>query len=100
MRKLHFNSLCLSLGHQWENTTADNYRQCTRERCEAVERLENDTWIMASTPSPTRTRSRKAPRPAPVTLWESSGYCARDFFTADSATLQFAEQRYHRLLGR
>ena len=39
------NRLCRDTGHDWQNTTGDNFRRCNREGCKAVQRLSNGKWV-------------------------------------------------------
>jgi hypothetical protein len=37
---------CYQVGaHQWQATTAPNYRRCAQPGCKAAQRLDNDEWV-------------------------------------------------------
>jgi hypothetical protein len=38
------NNIFIRYGHNWNLTTADNFRRCDRSECSAVERLVNGVW--------------------------------------------------------
>jgi hypothetical protein len=39
------NSLCRVSGHDFQRTTSDTYRVCSRSHCGAAQRLSNEQWI-------------------------------------------------------
>ena len=39
------NRLCRDVGHDWQNTTGDNFRRCKREDCKTVQRLDRGQWV-------------------------------------------------------
>jgi len=39
------NTLCRDVGHDWQWTTSDAFRRCTREGCTAVQRLYRGQWV-------------------------------------------------------
>jgi len=39
------NRLCNETGHDWQNTTGDNFRKCNRADCKAVQRLHKGKWV-------------------------------------------------------
>ena len=45
------NHACRDVGHDWQITTDETIRQCTRRDCRAVERLVYGSWMAVSSSS-------------------------------------------------
>jgi len=85
------NTLCLSIGHDWRRTTADNYRVCQRTACHAAQRLVRGEWIDA-----TRTHRRKrATQPETLLLWDERTLLTHHIHPQQEAIERQAEQRWH-----
>jgi hypothetical protein len=52
------------MGHDWERTTAENYRRC--RRCGVVERLNDDKWVLVD---PKRMQRRRKSQEQ-AALWD------------------------------
>jgi hypothetical protein len=48
MTKKFPNSLCETKGHEWVLSVSQQFRLCGRERCKAMERLQDEHWIDAT----------------------------------------------------
>ena len=64
--QLRNKSLCEVTGHDWEPTTAPNYRRCSRASCKAAQSLRAGRWVEVA---PTPSTSQAAGEAATVALW-------------------------------
>jgi hypothetical protein len=89
------NHACRDVGHDWHITTADTFRQCSRQDCKAVERLVYGSWVSV-TPS-TSNQMEQDGSPAScqqLTFWTGAQHAERPL-DLESLTLLTREQRAH-----
>ena len=88
------NHACRDVGHDWQLTTNDTFRKCSRQDCQAVERLIYGSWMPVSS-------SPKQPEPQYITdLYQQQSFWASNQHTErpvdlESMTLLTREQRAH-----
>ena len=90
--KTFTNSTCLTLGHEWRSTAANNFRVCARLKCRAAERLEGATWIDV-TPTAEQLRTHRPVLPAP-TLWDERDLLKAGLHPRQREIERDAERRY------
>jgi hypothetical protein len=100
------NHACRDVGHDWQLTTNDTFRQCSRHDCRAVERFVYGSWVPVS--SDPAHLERQQPGPASSTFyqlqladtcqqlsfWSSHQHTQRPL-DLESMTILTREQRAH-----
>jgi len=88
------NHACRDVGHDWQLTTDETFRKCSRQDCHAVERLIYGSWMPA-------TSSPKEPEPQYIadlyqqqSFWTSNQYTERPL-DLGTMTLLTKEKRAH-----
>ena len=88
------NHACRDVGHDWQLTTNDTFRKCSRQDCQAVERLVYGSWIPV-------TSSPQQPEPQYLSnlyqqqsFWSTTQHTERPL-DLESMTILTREQRAH-----
>lgn len=90
------NHACRDVGHDWQLTTDESFRQCTRRDCRAVERFVYGSWmpIASSVPQPEKQQA-SASSYQQLAFWSSSQHAERPLHLEDLVPLLTKEQRAH-----
>jgi hypothetical protein len=88
------NHACRDVGHDWQITTDETIRQCTRHDCRAVERFIYGSWMPVSS-------SPAQPEPQHISglyqqqsFWSATQHTERPL-DLESITILTREQRAH-----
>jgi hypothetical protein len=88
------NHACRDVGHDWQLTTDETIRQCTRHDCRAVERLVYESWMpVASLPTQPETQ-HISDLYQQLSFWSATHHTERPL-DLESMTILTREQRAH-----
>jgi hypothetical protein len=63
------NAMCREVGHDYQSTTSDTYRVCSRSHCGAAQRLANGQWIDATQRTTTGKKQGQQQAVQPTGMW-------------------------------
>jgi hypothetical protein len=88
------NHACRDVGHDWQLTTNDTFRKCSRHDCQAVERLIHGSWVPVIS-STVQSETQQASATCQQQSFWSNGQHTERPLDLESLTLLTREQRAH-----
>jgi len=88
------NHACRDVGHDWQLTTDDTFRKCSRQDCQAVERLVYGSWMPISSSPAQPEPQYLADLYEQQSFWTGNQHTERPL-DLESMTLLTKEQRAH-----